>query len=690
MRIPQHVSGGDGVNVQGPGQFAEMALVTARRPGRPTPEKRLADGGGGGDIRGLLPAEILSLAALLVLAGVVVRRLGFDSGPALLGLCALAVALGLAVANAPRTNAAQRGTPIRVERERGHASSAACRSCHPAEWQSWYSSFHRTMTEPANGDSVRAPWDVVLTSRGHTYVLARRGEEFWVTLPDPDRSAALARRGEPLDAAPAVERRVVMTTGSHHYQAYWVPGARGNELWQLPIVYHFESNRFIARHDAFLQPEQDPPYHARWNSNCIQCHSVAGEPRHELQSDRFDSRVVELGVACEACHGAGASHVAREKDPFVRLRQRGTAVDAGMVDPRQLDAERASEICGQCHSYFMPRDSEAWWTSGFADHYRPGDDLDASRRIIERAPGAVEEDPEIDESLDSLFYPDGTIRVGGREWNGLRASACFTRGRGERQLACTTCHQLHGGSRDDQLRAEGGSDAVCRGCHAGYGTAHSHHREGSSGNECMNCHMPRTTYALFKAIRSHRISKPTVDRRPGAALDACTLCHQDRSLDWASEQLAAWSTGAAASPAEPRATTGWSALATAVLSGDAAARVIAAFELGEAAARQVSGLGWQAQLLVEALDDPYAAVRFVAARSLRSFPGFEGFAFQFDAARERRLEQRAEGRRRAEAQALPMGPAREPLPRDARGLIPRAVIDGLVAARDERPIRIAE
>jgi predicted CXXCH cytochrome family protein len=272
----------------------------------------------------------------------------------------------------------------------------------------------------------------------------------------------------------------------------------------------------------------------------------------------------------------------------------------------------------------------------------------------------------------------------------LRASACFTRGSGDRQLACTTCHQLHGGSRDDQLRTQGGGDAVCQSCHTGYGAAHTHHREGSSGSECMNCHMPRTTYALFKAIRSHRITKPAVDRRPGAALDACTLCHQNRSLEWASEQLAAWSTGASDAIPGARDSAGWSALATAALSGDAAARVIAAVELGGAAAREVSGAGWQAQLLVEALDDPYAAVRFVAARSLRSFPGFQGFAFEFDAPRERRLEQRTEGRRRAAARAQPARPGTEPLPLDARGLVPRAVIDRLVAARDERPIRIAE
>jgi hypothetical protein len=646
--------------------------------------------------------EILLLAASLGLVVGALRRLGVDSGRSLLALCALGGSLGIGLALGPRRSNAAGSTPIRVEPSPEYASSDACRSCHPAEYQSWHRSFHRSMTEPANDDTVRARWQGVIEWRGRSYTLSRRGDEFWVRLPDPDREAVLARGNVAADAPREVERRVVMTTGSHHYQGYWVQGARGNELWQLPIVYHFESRRFIARHDAFLHPEDDPIYFARWNSNCIQCHSVAGEPRHDAATDRFDTRVVELGIACESCHGPGAAHVARQQSPFVRLRQQDRGLARDIINPARLDAERASEICGQCHAYFMPKDAERWWTSGFAERYRPGDDLDASRRLIEHRQGSAAPDPELDASPDSLFYPDGTIRVGGREWNGLRDSACFTRGQGDRQLGCSSCHQLHGGSRDDQLSAVGGGNAVCQSCHASHGAAHTQHREGSSGSECMSCHMPRTTYALFKSIRSHRITIPTVDRTRGAALNACNLCHQDRSLEWTSTALSAWSDGRrtsappeakaarlAATPIHSEANAGWSALAVAALSGDAAARVVAVFELGAAAPREVSGTGWQTQLLVEALDDPYAAIRFVAQRSLRTFAGFDDFEFDFDAPRPIRIARQAEARRRAWA-AASNAPLHAALPLDEQGLVSRAVIEQLITERDERPIRIAE
>jgi predicted CXXCH cytochrome family protein len=639
----------------------------------------------------LVPFMVLVVLALTLVA---LHRLGFGPKRGLLALGGGAALASVGVSLAPRQPPVPE--PIVLATEAGYASSRACRSCHPAQYSTFHDSFHRSMTELASDASIRAPWQGALVWRGRRYEPFRRGDEYWMRLPDPDRSAALVREGRPLDGVEDVERRVVMTTGSHHYQAYWVEGSRGNELWQAPFVYHFESGRFIARHDAFLQPEDDPPHFARWNSSCIQCHSVAGQPRHDLASDRFESRAVELGVACEACHGAGAEHIRREQNPLLRHARHTDESTPTVVNPARLDAERGSEVCGQCHSYFVPRAPERWWESGFAQTYAPGNDLDDSRRVLDYGPDVAEHDPELSEGLSSLFYPDGTIRVGGREWNGLKESACYLEGRGDRQLACTSCHRLHGGSQDDQLGPDRDGNGMCLACHSSLETGHSRHAAGSSGDRCVNCHMPRTTYALFKAIRSHRITIPRVDRDPSAPLNACNACHQNRSLDWTERASDAW---AARQPRERRAAAPprgnesdpWSALAVAALSGDAAARVIAAAALGDPDARAASGSAWQPQLLAEALDDPYAAIRFVAQRSLRSFAGFEDLRFDFDAPLDVRLQAQAEARRRARTAAA-RGPLPDPapLPLDPSGALSAEVIAELRGQRDTRPIRIAE
>jgi hypothetical protein len=585
------------------------------------------------------------------------------------------------------------GESIQVEPAPAYASSAACRSCHPVEYQSWHDSYHRSMTEAASSTSVRAPWQGTLQDeRGRRYRLFQRDDQFWVELPDPDRLAASVRHGQ-LDAdVSQTERRVVMTTGSHHYQAYWLPGQRGNELWQLPFVYHFESQRFLPRRAVFLEPPDDPPVWARWNSSCVQCHSVAGQPRHDLASDRFATRAAELGIACEACHGPGAAHVERQRNPLTRYRTRlGGAGDPSIVNPARLGAERASEICGQCHSYFVPNDAERWWHSGFAENYRPGDALAGSRHVLdyerdrEQAPALIGSD------LDSLFYADGSVRVGGREWNGLRRSPCFERGQGARQLSCLSCHDLHGGTRAAQLSEVGLSDAACGNCHgeiAAAPAAHSHHPRSSSGSTCVNCHMPYTSYALLGAVRSHRVTTPSAT---ALSPNACNACHLDHGLEWTQGWLERWyGTRPSAAQAAPAGRARGSAAALAVLTGDAATRVVVAAQLGWEPARRASIAGWQAQLLVAALDDPYAAVRFVAARSLRSLPGFAELDYDFIAERGLRLAAQERARARAERLALPAAAGTTELPLDAAGRFPPELLPELARSRDPRPVRIAE
>lgn len=577
------------------------------------------------------------------------------------------------------------GLPVSVRAD-GYATSTACRSCHPGEYASWHESFHRSMTEVANDATVRAPWEGRLVWRERSYELFRKGSEYWVSLPDPD-VAAPTRAAQA--ATVSVERRVVMTTGSHHYQAYWLRGKRGNELLQFPFVYHFESQRFIPRDDAFLQPPDAAHHTARWNSNCIQCHAVGGEPRHDSESDRFDTTVVELGIACEACHGPALEHVRRYRNPLTRYaRRRDATPDPTIVNPAKLTPARSAEVCGQCHAYFVPLDAEAWWQNGFTRSYTPGAELAASRLILDYETELQRDDPLVSASIESIFFPDGTIRVGGREYNGLVRSPCYERAAPEERMTCTTCHELHGDASAsierpaDQLKPEARSGAHCLSCHAAIGEAleaHTHHPAASSGSDCYNCHMPYTTYALFKGIRSHRVTSPNAtSSHTLGTLNACNLCHLDRSLAWTAHALERWYGQPAPQLTGAEAELPHSVLG--LLRGDAATRVLSAYGMGWDVAQQVSGKTWQATLLAELLDDPYSAVRFVAHRSLQTLPGFAEHAYDFLAPAPERRRQRAEVRRMAHARASKTAPF----------VIDEAVIQRELALRDDTPISISE
>ena len=193
--------------------------------------------------------------------------------------------------------AAAEPPPLQFGRD-GYVSSQACAKCHAEQHKSWHNSYHRTMTQIASPQSIVAPFDDVhLTSRGRTYHFERRGDEYWVTMTEPqkenERQTQPPEKGRPLPRLPLKAQRVVLTTGSHVAQTYWV--AVADELWQVPWVYHIEGKRWIPDDDSFLlPPEMDYLFH-QWNTNCVKCHTSAPIPG---QTDQIVKRtqVVCRGV----------------------------------------------------------------------------------------------------------------------------------------------------------------------------------------------------------------------------------------------------------------------------------------------------------------------------------------------------------------------------------------------------------
>ena len=636
---------------------------------------------------------LLELAAYLALAAAGFACAFGVSSEARRAVVIAAVGLSLVIALAvPKGGATPPPGAPKLTARGEFVSSNACKSWHPGEHASFHASYHRSMTALPTRESIQAPFageSVVV--EGRSVRLFERGGAFFAELPDPDwvARATLAGAPSPSAAAPLVVREISLVTGSHHYQVYWVQGERGNELRLVPVAYLLDDQRYVPRRDAFLMPPDVAEHAVRWNSNCIQCHTTSGRPRHDAASDRFGSEVVELGISCEACHGPGGEHVARHASPWRRyLARLSRDPDPTIVHPKHLSPERSVELCGQCHAYFTPNDEDRFWSDGFAESYRPGDPLARSRTLV--APPSGEGVLAVDAPPESLFWGDGTMRVGGRELNALVASACFQRGQGASKITCLSCHSMHDGDPNDQLHDGADENAPCRSCHAATlarDPKHTRHRADSPGSSCVNCHMPFTTYALFKGIRSHRIDNPSAATSArGERPNACNLCHVDKTLAWTATKLHELYGVERVPVSDAERTTSQTLLD--LLSGDAAERAIAAFALGRADATKAAGDGFQAAFLAEGLDDPYAAVRRVAARALAGLP--EGRALDYDylAPREARQEKRAlvleRFRARREKRAAP-----EVL-LDASGGPDEARVRALLERRDHRPIFISE
>lgn len=584
-----------------------------------------------------------------------------------------------------------------AENRPGYVRSESCRSCHPEQHASWHRSFHRSMTQHASPEAVRGNFtNVTLTLNNETYHLTRRQNEFFVEMVDPDWKYVRAlqqqafvggRRPEPKPEPnpPRVEKRVTMTTGSHHMQTYWVAGDFGNQQFNVPFTYLFEEARWVPRNDVFMLPPGAPSLQQVWNDNCIGCHATAGQPKQDPNTFVMNTRTAEFGIACESCHGPGEKHVRANSAPLRRYAlHRKTKDDPTITNPARVSAKESAQICGQCHAARYSANHGEWLMEGF-DYWRrndiaaarplmPGKRLQALTNLSDPAQAAEHR------ALSGYFWSDGMVRVSGREYNGLVETPCFQRG----NMSCLSCHSMHKSDPDDQLARGMEGNAACFQCHGDFKkklVQHTHHGANSAGSLCYNCHMPHTTYGLLKGIRSHQITSPTVKSsidtgRP----NACNLCHLDQTLAWTARNLNAWYRQPIPQIEkdfqEAPASVAW------LLRGDAGQRALIAWHMGWAPARQVSGTNWLAPYLMETLDDPYSVVRYIVQRSLKSVPGIGRLNFDFIAPAPRRTLAKSALLQSWDSATLPAS--------DRAKVLTPEKISQLLQRRDQREMELLE
>ena len=627
------------------------------------------------------------------------RRFRNHSSVVLLVVWCLATACNVSDYRGFGKTAIPRNLPIQV-REDSYTSSQACQSCHPHNYGTWYGSFHRTMTQVADADTVAGPINQPFSFLGQSFRLLRHGRDVWFQM-DMAGPAGQHRR-----------LRLAMITGSHHMQVYWYATGHSRKLGQIPYIYLIEEQQWIPRNATFLTPpasEIKSALPGAWNMACIKCHTTQGKTRSpdwgrskvDMTDLSFDTRVAEFGIACEACHGPGEAHVLLNRNPLRRYRSHlnGTP-DPSIVQPARLSHELSSQVCGQCHAileFYEQDDFQEWMDQGYP--YRPGQVLSESKLVVRyqdrQQPRLRQLAKRKPTYWEEKFWSDGMVRVSGREYNGLIETPCYQRG----ELSCLSCHAMHQSPEDsrplsqwavDQLKPGMRGNQACLQCHdpARFDTpSHTRHAPASSGSRCYNCHMPYTTYGILKAIRSHQIDTPTVQAslqtgRP----NACNQCHLDKTLDWAASHLEEWYD--VPKPELSREERSVAASLLWLLRGDAGQRALMAWSLGWDSARQVSGSDWMPPFLGQLLEDPYDAVRFIAARSLRRSEAFADWSYEFFGPTEVRAAAHREVLERW--QRLPHGADRPAVLIDANGAVNRDLQERLLRQRDDRVVSLAE
>ena len=576
----------------------------------------------------------------------------------------------------------------------GYVGSEACLECHEGQHESWFHSHHRMMTQKATPEAVIPDIDDLIITHGSTNPavrLYREADRYWVEFRNPDGSPRTTNGKPP-------RQPIVMTTGSHHQQLYWLPTGRGRSLLNVPYLYLIETKEWIPLGSNFVQPpgEGAKLIETKWNSDCLRCHATHSRSREIEEGNIYDTMVGEFGISCESCHGPGAPHIAHHRNKI-------TGTPDPVVNPHGMDHRLSSQVCGACHSLNVHRVGIPM------EDFRPGQNLHAIRQVLRfdeegrKALRATTTDTNSVEKaiakMSRMFWRDGHPRVTGREYQALMQTTCHTRG----EMSCVSCHRLHRPKSDkrapkewadDQLDHRRLGDAACHQCHetSKYQTTqHTHHALDSVGSSCMNCHMPHTSYGLLKAIRTHGINSPHIgrDRNLGRP-NACNLCHLDRSLEWAAEELNQWF--GQPLPQLDKDERQLAAGALWAIKGDAGVRALAAWHMGWQPTRQTVGDDWSAIYLSLLMKDPYDAVRYLARRSVWKLPGHEQLKFNFlgPGEEQQRVSAEVPARWEKEKGAMFRGKDRSDLLITLEGKLDRPRLETMLKERDHTEIYLLE
>ena len=584
-------------------------------------------------------------------------------------------------------------------KSRGYVTSDNCCECHAHHYDTWHASHHRTMTQVPSKESVVADFDnKIVKYQGREFRFFSENDEFFMELKS-------ARKQSSGGAAETRVFKIVLMTGAHHQQGFWCETGQGRTLAKIPFMWVVKEKRWVPYGSIFLIPSSGLNMHVGvWNSNCIKCHVVGGQPRYDREKG-FDTHVGEFGISCEACHGPAEAHVAFHGDAADNDQQREPLGKLDLVNPAKLSHQKSSETCGQCHSVFDFYDAQGQeeFISKEGFKYRPGDDLKDSRHVFRFGHDEdllivkqkLKRDPKF---WEHQFWSDGMVRVSGREFNGLLESPCYQRG----TMSCLSCHDMHPDKNDTRPKSEWADDQMkvgmrdnqaCLQCHQEYESQenlakHTHHPADSSGSNCYNCHMPHTTLGLMKAMRSHTIDSPDAKATVATGRpNACNLCHLDKPLAWTAGNLEKWY--GIPQPALKDEDKSVASSIRWILKGDAGQRAIAGWHFGWEPAQQASGTNWMAPYLAELLTDSYDVPRFIGYHALKDMPGFSDFEYDYVGSK---ASQQA-GRKRALKKWNGSGNSPDPSPATLINGQNELLVDLIRALRKERidpPIKLIE
>lgn len=400
-----------------------------------------------------------------------------------------------------------------------YGGSASCKECHAEAYASWTRS-HHGLAERSPGasldDSSFIPSQTIHHGTQQTSVRKSKNDYELV-----------AEGLNNTQQVFAVERVIGHEPLRQMLVAF--PGGR----WQAgEVAYDPRSNQwFDVYGDEDRRPGEWGHWTGRgmnWNSQCATCHNTRLRKNYDVTNDVFRTAMAEPGVSCESCHGPLKAHV--DWQHVNKDRPNDSTL-------RKFSRDEMLHTCAACHARRAEITGDPKPGDSFFDHHL--------LTIV-------------DES--DLFFADGQVRDEDYEFSAFLGSRMYHKG-----VRCVDCHEPHSA----KVRLPG--NMLCLSCHGGSATnapvinpvTHSHHKVfgfdatgvmtnndlasyksdvvKETGGECINCHMPQTTYMQRHSRHDHgfTIPDPLLTKQFNIP-NACNRCHADKDADWSLSRVETW------------------------------------------------------------------------------------------------------------------------------------------------------
>lgn len=380
-----------------------------------------------------------------------------------------------------------------------YAGSASCKACHEEQFGKWQGSHHGLAERlPSQELDLAAFAPPKAFTSGSQKTETRQGKNGFEIV-------ALGFGGK---TEPYPVQRVI---GHDPLRQFLVAGERGALHAMEACFDPHKGDWFNVYGNEDRRPGEWGHWTGRgmvWNQMCASCHNTRVRKNYDAANDTYHTSMAEMTVSCESCHGPMKAH-----NDWQTTHRGG-----GEKDPTLVKWSRDQQIdnCAGCHARrgeitgdFVPGDS-------FWDHY-----------LLTITDGG------------DIYHADGQIRDENYEFSSFLSSRMHHAG-----VRCMDCHDMH------SMKTLLPGNQLCMRCHTAGGfpnapaiqpEAHSFHGVNSTGNQCINCHMPQTTYMQRHPRHDHgfTIPDPLLTQQFGIP-NACNKCHTDKDTAWSLAATEKW------------------------------------------------------------------------------------------------------------------------------------------------------